>query len=115
MRGTILCILLLCFLTYLFAVPAATLRTIELETKEVTGADVRASPVNAHKTAELEGATGSGLTPFASICPDGQYISFIADVEGDQVFLLDLRTGSRRQLTWGPGESGASAIISPYL
>ena len=113
MRGTILCILLLCFLTYLFAVPAATLRTIELETKEVTGADVRASPVNAHKTAELEGATGSGLTPFASICPDGQYISFIADVEGDQVFLLDLRTGSRRQLTWGPGESGDSAIISP--
>jgi len=85
------------FLVSVAAVPTAAQRTV--------------SPATPRKVAELEGAAVTGGN--ISICPAGEFVAFIADAEGeDQVFTRDLRTGSKRQLTFGPGEAGESAIFS---
>lgn len=90
-------------LTFFFLVSVAAL---------FVAAQRTGSPVTPRKVTKLEAwaVTGGNI----SICPEGQYLGFIADADGeDQVFILDLGTGSKRQLTFGPGEAGEWAILSP--
>ena len=109
MRKLTFPVLLFLFLASVAAVPVAAQRRIYSEATQGE-ANVTVSPVMPRKIAELEAA----LETATSVCLDGQYVSFIAEVEGkDQVFIRDLRTGSKRQLTSGPSEVGDSAIISP--
>lgn len=87
-------------------------RTTELTITQITAGRGTVSPVTMRKIAELAAAAVTGGN--ISICPDGRYVAFIADADGaDQVFILDLRMGSKRQLTSGPGEAGEWAILSP--